>query len=212
MTTLPSGLPVLVDRAAGTPLAAQISAQLLAAVGDGVLRAGDRLPSSRDLSVGLGVSRTVVTNAYARLFAEGWLECRQGSGTYVADVSAPPVQPLDMPRGRWPAVPNGRGPVAADVSDDPERNPAAPSPHPVSRRSPAPAGDLVELQPGVSWAEGVEPAAWRRAWRQASAHLPSRRPNPYGLPELRAEIAADLRRSRGLAVTPAQVLITQGVS
>ena len=39
----------------------------------GVLHAGDRLPSSRDLAVTLGVSRTVVTNAYARLFAEGWL-------------------------------------------------------------------------------------------------------------------------------------------
>ena len=37
-------------------------------------------------------------------------------------------------------------------------------------------------------------------------------PDPYGLPELRAEIAAYLRRSRGLAVTPAHVLVTQGTS
>ena len=92
MTTLPSGLPVVVDRAAATPLAVQISAQLQAAVTGGVLRAGDRLPSSRDLSATLGVSRTVVTNAYARLFAEGWLEGRHGSGTYVADVTPPPAE------------------------------------------------------------------------------------------------------------------------
>src|SRR6202012_4883980 len=59
---------------------------------------------------------------------------------------------------------------------------------------------------------GIEPAVWRRAWRQAGAHLPSRWPDPHGLPELRAEIAAYLRRSRGLAVTPAHVLVTQGVS
>jgi GntR family transcriptional regulator/MocR family aminotransferase len=71
---------------------------------------------------------------------------------------------------------------------------------------------LIDLQPGISWAEGIEPAAWRRAWRQAGAHLPSRWPDPYGLPELRQEIAAYLRRSRGLAVTPAHVLVTQGVS
>src|ERR1700758_493621 len=76
MTTLPSGLPVMVDRAGAVPLAVQISAQLQAAVTSGVLRAGDRLPSSRDLAATLGVSRTVVTNAYARLFAEGWLEGR----------------------------------------------------------------------------------------------------------------------------------------
>jgi len=91
MTTLPSGLPVAVERADPVPLAVQISAQLEAAVTGGVLRAGDRLPSSRDLAVSLGVSRTVVTNAYARLFAEGWLEGRHGSGTYVADVTLPPV-------------------------------------------------------------------------------------------------------------------------
>ncbi len=88
MTTLPSDLPVMVDRAGGEPLAVQISAQLQAAVTGGALHAGDRLPSSRDLAATLGVSRTVVTNAYARLFAEGWLEGRHGSGTYVADVHA----------------------------------------------------------------------------------------------------------------------------
>ncbi len=37
-------------------------------------------------------------------------------------------------------------------------------------------------------------------------------PDPHGLPELREEIAAYLRRSRGLVVSPAQVLVTQGVS
>src|ERR1700721_904743 len=78
MTTLPSGLPVVVQRADPVPLAVQISAQLEAAVTDGVLHAGDRLPSSRDLAVSLGVSRTVVTNPYARLFAEGWLGVRRG--------------------------------------------------------------------------------------------------------------------------------------
>ncbi len=68
------------------------------------------------------------------------------------------------------------------------------------------------MQPGIAWAEGIDPAAWRRAWRQAGAHLPSRLPDPYGLPELREEIAAYLRRSRGLVVTSANVLVTQGVS
>src|ERR1700728_1616508 len=178
MTTLPSGLPVVVDRAAAPPLAVQISAQLEASVTGGVLRAGDRLPSSRDLAATLGVSRTVVTNAYARLFAEGWLEGRHGSGTYVADVTPPAG------------------------ADEPDSRTA------IHVRRPG----LIDLQPGISWADGIEPAAWRRAWRQAGTHLPSRWPDPYGLPELREAIAAYLRRSRGLAVGPEQVLITQGVS
>src|SRR5277367_3064790 len=101
MTTLPSGLPVVVERADPAPLAVQISAQLQAAVTGGVLHAGDRLPSSRDLAASLGLSRTVVTNAYARLFAEGWLEGRHGSGTYVADVTpAIPDHDLSADRGR----------------------------------------------------------------------------------------------------------------
>ena len=197
MTTLPSGLPVLVDRAGAQPLAVQISAQLQAAVTGGALRAGDRLPSSRDLAVTLGVSRTVVTNAYARLFAEGWLEGRHGSGTYVADV---------MPG----AMQSDIGSRTSSASVAPAK-PAAPPREDIGDGGPSP-GEIIDLQPGISWAEGLDPAAWRRAWRQAGTHLPSRMPDPYGLPELRAEIAAYLRRSRGLAVTPAHVLVTQGTS
>jgi GntR family transcriptional regulator/MocR family aminotransferase len=53
---------------------------------------------------------------------------------------------------------------------------------------------------------------WRRAWRQAGARAPSSFPDPHGLPELRAELAHYLRRSRGLAVTPEHILVTRGVS
>src|SRR5580693_8699943 len=115
MTTLPSGLPVTVERADPVPLAVQISAQLEAAVTGGALHAGDRLPSSRDLAVSLGVSRTVVTNAYARLFAEGWLEGRHGSGTYVADVTPPPFG------AQAPGGERDPGSARLNVPGDPER-------------------------------------------------------------------------------------------
>ena len=190
MTTSHANLPIVVDRADGGPLAAQVSTQVRAAVTDGVLHAGDRLPSTRDLAATLGVSRTVVTSAYASLFAEGWLEGRHGSGTYVADVAPAPV-PASAIRCARPAEPraNGESPV------------------------PAPgAGSLIELQPGLPWAAGIDPAAWRRAWRYAGTRPPSPWPDPHGLPELRAELAAYLRRSRGLGVSPADVLVTRGVS
>ena len=78
-------LPLAADRAGPAPLTIQIVGQLRAAMTDGQLAAGDRLPSTRALAATLGVSRTVVTGAYAQLFAEGWIEGRHGSGTYVAD-------------------------------------------------------------------------------------------------------------------------------
>jgi GntR family transcriptional regulator / MocR family aminotransferase len=226
MTTLPSDLPVMVDRASAAPLAVQISAQLQAAVTGGVLHAGDRLPSSRDLAATLGVSRTVVTNAYARLFAEGWLEGRHGSGTYVADGTQPPAA-LSTAPGQGLGGEGGRGFTAAAHQADLERKrvsrhravplpgskaPTAASGKPAGADEPGGRAPLIDLQPGISWAAGIEPAAWRRAWRQAGAQLPSRWPDPYGLPELREAIAAYLRRSRGLAVGPAHVLVTQGVS
>src|SRR3974377_310074 len=97
MTTSRADLPVIVDRGVVAPLAAQISAQLRTAVTAGVLGTGDRLPSTRDLAATLGVSRTVVTTAYAQLFAEGWLEGRHGSGTYVAHVAPPPTPLPPLP-------------------------------------------------------------------------------------------------------------------
>ena len=92
MTTSHADLPVIVDRDATSSLAAQISGQVRLAVTTGLLGSGERLPSTRDLAAMVGVSRTVVTTAYAQLFAEGWLEGRHGSGTYVADV-APELPP-----------------------------------------------------------------------------------------------------------------------
>src|SRR5712692_6861866 len=87
MTTLPRThveIPVPVERGSPVPLASQIAAGLRDAVSDGRLAAGERLAPSRALAASLGVSRTVVTSAYAQLYAEGWLDGRHGSGTYVA--------------------------------------------------------------------------------------------------------------------------------
>jgi GntR family transcriptional regulator / MocR family aminotransferase len=231
MTTLPSELAVIVDRHSGQPLALQISAQLQAAVAVGMLHAGDRLPSSRDLAATLGVSRTVVTNSYARLFAEGWLEGRHGSGTYVADVTQLPPSPLSgsplsgliaqspASIGAQSAIdPDARDGGSGDTngrlgnSKTHNERPMVTPGTPVASSGRAAGAEVIDLQPGISWAEGVEPAMWRRAWRYAGTCLPSRWPDPFGLPELRAEVTAYLRRSRGLAVTPEQVLITQGIS
>ncbi|MEL6919486.1 MAG: FadR/GntR family transcriptional regulator [Pseudomonadota bacterium] len=53
---------------------------------EGVLRVGDRLPSERELSEQLGVSRPVLRNALKDLEARGLLDTRHGGGTHVADV------------------------------------------------------------------------------------------------------------------------------
>ncbi|GAA3927568.1 PLP-dependent aminotransferase family protein [Actinomadura viridis] len=62
---------------------------LRAAVQDGRLAPGTRLPPYRSLAADLGVPRSTVADAYATLTAEGRLIARQGSGTRVAPRAAP---------------------------------------------------------------------------------------------------------------------------
>jgi GntR family transcriptional regulator/MocR family aminotransferase len=80
---------VTLDRSSGVPLARQLAAAVRDRVVDGVLPVGRRLPSTRALATDLGVSRSVTEQAYDQLAAEGWVEGRHGSGTYVAAGAAP---------------------------------------------------------------------------------------------------------------------------
>src|SRR5438445_709492 len=68
----------------GGPLFRQIYLWLRQAIAAGELQADERLPATRDLAEQLGVSRTVTVAAYDQLLAEGWIEGRKGSGTFVA--------------------------------------------------------------------------------------------------------------------------------
>jgi DNA-binding transcriptional MocR family regulator len=53
-------------------------------VADGRIATGTRLPSERDLTTALRLSRTTVTRAYAVLRESGYVTARQGSGTVAA--------------------------------------------------------------------------------------------------------------------------------
>ncbi len=83
-------LLVRLDRSASQPLRAQLEASLREAIRGRRLRAGERLPSSRELARALGVSRGMVQDCYGQLLAEGYLTSRTGSATRVAGLSGPP--------------------------------------------------------------------------------------------------------------------------
>jgi GntR family transcriptional regulator / MocR family aminotransferase len=199
-------LPLAASRDTALPLTTQLAGQLRAAVADGRLAAGERLPASRALAAELGVSRTVVNGAYAQLFAEGWIEARHGSGTYVAQgapggVQGPPAQRAGAVTG--PAVPGPAGDTAQTAGP-----PAAGAL--LAYADPAP---LIDLRPGVPWTASIDPAAWRRAWRSAGYQSPgATAAYPRGLAELRTALTPYLRRGRGIQSTPAEILVTRGVA
>jgi GntR family transcriptional regulator / MocR family aminotransferase len=87
------------------PLHARLSSALREAIRGGRLPAGSALPPSRALAEDLGCSRWVVTEAYAQLAAEGYLDARVGAGTRVrplgpAAAGRPPpdATPVWVPR------------------------------------------------------------------------------------------------------------------
>jgi GntR family transcriptional regulator len=74
-----------IDPSSGTPIYRQIVDQVRQAVASGVLRAGDRLPSVRDMAVELAVNPNTVAKAYQELERDGVIETPRGKGSFVAD-------------------------------------------------------------------------------------------------------------------------------
>lgn len=77
------------DRGAPEPLRAQLEDAICAAITGGGAPPGTRLPATRVLAEALHVSRGVVSEAYAQIAAEGWIETRRGSAPIVRAVPAP---------------------------------------------------------------------------------------------------------------------------
>ena len=73
---------------AARPLRAQLEDAICAAITGGGAPPGTRLPASRVLAETLGVSRGVVSEAYAQIAAEGWIEVRHGAAPVVRAVPA----------------------------------------------------------------------------------------------------------------------------
>jgi GntR family transcriptional regulator len=77
-----------IDPRSPTPLYAQIAARIRVAVAAAELRPGDALPSVRQLAARLRVNPATVVQAYRDLETDGFVEMRQGAGTFVRDVQS----------------------------------------------------------------------------------------------------------------------------
>jgi GntR family transcriptional regulator len=71
-----------------TPLYAQIAARIRGAIAAGELIPGEGLPSVRQLAGQLLINPATVVQAYRELETDGFVEMRQGAGTYVREVPA----------------------------------------------------------------------------------------------------------------------------
>jgi GntR family transcriptional regulator / MocR family aminotransferase len=179
-----AGLRIRLNRAAPSSLIDQISQTIRAAILDGRLAPGARLPSWRDLAVQLGVARGTVRTAYERLADELLVVASGPAGTHVTEQPAP-----------VPAV--AAGELAPSLVDRRSRFSMVPRP----------------FQMGVPAHDGFPVKLWTRVLARAArvdAAAPTLSPDPCGVLELRAQIAGYLAFARGIRCVPEQIIITRG--
>jgi GntR family transcriptional regulator / MocR family aminotransferase len=184
-----------VDRASGTPLSRQIYIQVRSAVLSGALRAGTRVPSSRAMASLLGVARASVVSAYEQLRAEGYVESRHGSGTFISSE----VAGLAMRRCAPRAIKRAAVPTSARAFPDFERS--------------AVQGEARPFNTGRTLIDGRTAETWRSLTHRAVRRLGPQDlgySDPAGLAELRANICDYLRVARAVRCEPDQIVITAG--
>jgi GntR family transcriptional regulator len=76
-----------------TPIYAQLDRSIRAAIAQGKLALGDRLPTVRQLAVDLKVNANTVAKVYAELERSGVLATQRGVGTFVLASPASPTHP-----------------------------------------------------------------------------------------------------------------------
>ena len=77
-----------IDPRSPTPIYDQIAGRVKVAVASGELRPGEALPSVRQLAARIRVNPATVVQAYRELETQGFVEMRQGAGTYVREVAS----------------------------------------------------------------------------------------------------------------------------
>ena len=185
------------DTSRTSPLNVQVYRLTREAILSGVFEPGLRLPSSRDLAKELGVSRNTILYAYEQLFAEGYLETRAGSGTFVADTVPDQITPPQSKPSE--SVSTGHG-----LSDRGRNLVASPS-ESYSKwgafRTGAP--DVAEF-PKKVWMR-----LQNKVWSRSDPELLTYAPRGGHMP-LREEIAHYLQISRSVNCDADQVIITSG--
>lgn len=73
------------DPNSGVPVYRQIIDQVRGGVASSALRAGDQLPTVRQLAVDLQINPNTVVRAYRELELGGLLETQQGTGTFISE-------------------------------------------------------------------------------------------------------------------------------
>jgi GntR family transcriptional regulator / MocR family aminotransferase len=198
-------IPVLLDRSQDASLTEQLAEQLRNAIRQGRIASGTRMPSSRQLSEQLEISRNTVVRAYEQLTMEGYVDSRPASGMFAA---LHPPEELAHPRDGGPDEPlHGNRAVDMPMPLLTPRAPVLAAQH-RGRIS-------FDFFPGRPNAALFPLKTWRRLIHTALSHGGALHladyGDPGGLPALRSAIAHHLAAARGIIADPAQIVVIAGI-
>jgi len=77
------------DARSGVPVYRQLIDQVLGAIATGTMRAGNQLPTVRQVAVDLAINPNTVMRAYREMEIRGILDTQQGAGTFIAEQTPP---------------------------------------------------------------------------------------------------------------------------
>jgi GntR family transcriptional regulator/MocR family aminotransferase len=186
-------------------LQTQIFDQIRSMILNGQLRGDDPLPTTRELSVQLGVSRNTAVLAYERLIAEGYIRTKPYVGTFVSP---------DLPDTAFLSTQGGGTVQTPTTSEDAGK----PDPIGVGLRTHQLAKPDRRRLAADFWVGRPDTRTFPlKAWSQhIKARLKSAGPrltsysDPAGLLELRQAIAKHLGPARGVIADPEQIIIVGG--
>ncbi len=198
---------IVLDPTAPIPLHKQLYEGLRRAILRGQLQAGTRLPSTRAFALELGVSRGTVQLTFDQLIAEGYLQGRAGSGTYVAftfpsEGVEKPVRDAQLRQpdsaGRTISQ-QGRAWLSAPYFSRPQTIPGQGLQRAFRVGLPA-----IDAFPGKTWQQLLV-----RSWHQMQHNLLAHH-HAAGYMPLREAIASYLATARSVRCTAEQVIIVNG--
>ncbi|MEH7085481.1 PLP-dependent aminotransferase family protein [Neobacillus drentensis] len=179
-------LSIQINRLHNKTLTKQVYEQIRELILKKKLKDNERLPSTRELAISIGVSRNVTLEAYEQLVAEGYLIVRSRSGTYVA-----PGASLQVTEGKSQhAILKGEHPAIKDEG-------------------------VIDFRAGNPATDHFPRQLWGKLAKEVCLEAPDHiygYNSSLGMKELRIVLSSYLSRTRNVQCHPDQIFITSGAT
>lgn len=174
-----------IDRSLDIPLKRQVYEYIRKLILNGELKAGEKLPATRECASQLGISRNVIIEAFEQLLAEGYIIGHQGSGTFVAE-------------GAFLEQMQEEQTTTLEISKEGMKE-----------------KDVIDFRSGIPALDMFPRKDWGRLAKEVCIEAPDSTfgyDHPEGRLELRKILSRYLRRTRGVKCHADQIVITSGAT